>query len=148
MWKSIWNLFSIGPSRTFAACGYHGGVASSPVPLLGISVTSWIHSAVYVDKISIFSKLVVLTVTEEGFAVGSEGFAEVGQFASAHSIYEKLQLKEGLFSWGDGHTGLEVQSNYSTSTTSSRLSVNTGWSLQQFELTSLLGCCAELDHTV
>lgn len=87
-----------------------------------------------VDRISIFSRILVLHVTEESFAVGSEVFAEVGQFASAHSVCEKLQLKEGLYSWDDGHTGLEVQSNYSTSTTSS-LSVNTGWLLQQFELT-------------
>jgi len=63
---------------------------------------------------------------KKAFAVGNEVFAEVGQFASAHSVYENLQLKEGLYSCDDGHIGLEVQSNYSTSTPFSSLSINTG----------------------
>lgn len=73
-------------------------------------------------------RVVVLCVTEESFVVSNEVFAEVGHFASAHSVYEKLQLKEGLYSCGDGHSGLEVQTNYSPNITSSSLSINTGWS--------------------
>lgn len=98
----------LGPSRAFVVCGHRGGVASSPVPLLEISVTSWNRESVYVDRTSIFLRLPVLHVSEESSAVGSEVFADVGQFASALSMYEKLLLKEGLYSWGDGHVGLEV----------------------------------------
>lgn len=50
----------------------------------------------------------VLHVSEDCFALSSEVFAEVGQFALAHSIHEKLQLKGQLYSWGAGHIGLEV----------------------------------------
>lgn len=58
-----------------------------------------------------FAVLVVLHVTDDSFALSSEVFAEVGQFASAHSIHEKLQLKGWLYSWGAGRIGLEVRSN-------------------------------------
>lgn len=75
-----------------------------------------------------FSRVVVLHVTEESFEVGNEVSAEVGHITTAHSIYEKLQLKEGLYFWDDGHSGLELQSSNSTNTTSSSLSISTGWS--------------------
>lgn len=79
--------------------------------------------------------------------MGSGFFVEVGQFASARSMYEKFQLKAGLYSWSEAHTDLEMQSNYLTSTIS-RFSINRLRSFQQSELTLLLGCCSGLVSAV
>lgn len=76
--------------------------------------TQWLPGSMSMgmyEKISIILRLVVLHVTVErcsGF------FVQVGQFASACSMYENFQLKAGLCSWSKAHADLEIQSHFLT----------------------------------